>query len=881
MAERPTGTVTFLFTDVEGSTARWERHSAWMAAAHARHEAILREAIAAHGGWAYKQIGDAFQAAFQTAPAALAAAVAAQQALAGESWGEPGPLRVRMALHSGTAEERADDYVGPLLNRVARLLVAGHGGQILLTAAAYELVRDHLPAAVELRDLGERRLKDLARPEHIWEAWEPSAPRDFPPLKTLDWRPNNLPRQPTALIGRERETAAIAALLRRPDVGLVTVTGPGGAGKTRMALQIAADVLDDFPAGVWFVDLAPIRDPALALGAVAAVLDIREVPGQPLLATLIAALQGRRLLLLLDNFEQVSAAAPAVGQLLAGAPDLTVLVTSRVPLRLRGEREVAAPPLAVPRPPLPALAQLGQYEAVRLFVERAVTVKPDFAVTNANAPAVAEICARLDGLPLAIELAAARVRLLSPEALLGRLSSRLTVLTGGAADLPARQHTLRSTIAWSYDLLDAAEQQLFRRLAVFRGGRSLEAIEAVCNAAGDLQIDLLDGVDSLITKSLLRQQAGAGGEQRFVMLETIHEFAAEALDLSGEGAAVRAAHLAFFLGLAEEAEPALRGPTPMPALARLDEEHDNLRAALDWAGATGRLAEALRLAGALGYYWLVQGHFREGRERLTALLAAGRGLGAEPSAKALLWLAPLTWRGGAYAAGEALLQESLTLYRSLGDERGAGRVLTEIGDIFLETGILDRGHEFLAQGLALGREAGDELGIARALNDLGELARSRGDYPTARSLYEESLLHAREVGDKWSLFAPLLNIAVVADRPRATGPAAAYLAEALQLCLEMKDKRAASACLGVGFADLALEQARPKRAARLLGASDALLASLGIPWEATDGRDHRALIMTAQTQLGTTAYAAAYAAGQAMSLEEAVAYALAEGPPDA
>jgi tetratricopeptide (TPR) repeat protein len=365
------------------------------------------------------------------------------------------------------------------------------------------------------------------------------------------------------------------------------------------------------------------------------------------------------------------------------------------------------------------------------------------------------------------------------------------------------------------------------------------------------------------------------------MLETIHEFAAEALDLSGEGAAVRAAQLAFFLSLAEVAEPALRGPTPMPALARLDQEHDNLRAALDWAGATGRLGEALRVAGALGYYWLVHGRLREGRERLTALLAAGRGVGAELRAKALLWLATLTWRGGDYAGGQALLQESLALYRSLGDRRGAGRALTEIGDIFLETGNLVRGQDFLAQGLALGREAGDELGIARALNDLGELARSRGDYPTARPLYEESLLHAREVGDTWSLFAPLLNIAVVADRPRAPGPAAAYLAEALQRCLEMKDKRTASACLGVGFADLALEQARPHRAARLLGASDALLASLGIPWEATDGRDHQALIATAQTQLGGTAYAAAYAAGQAMTLEDAVAYALAEGPTDA
>jgi class 3 adenylate cyclase len=421
---RPTGTITFLFTDVEGSTQLWERYPAWMEQAHRRHEAILRTAIAAHGGWAYKQIGDSFQAAFQTAPAALAAAVAAQLALAAEGGDAPGPIRVRMGLHTGTIEERVDGYFGPLLNRVHRLMSAGHGGQILLTAPTYELVRDHLLSGVAVRDLGEHRLKDLIRSEQVWQVLSDGLLVDFPPLRTLDARPNNLPAQPNAFIGREAQIAAVAGLLRRPGVRLLTLTGPGGTGKTRLALQVAAELLDEFADGVWFVDLAPLTDPALVAGSIAGVLSLQESAARSAQEVLHDYLSAKTLLLVLDNFEQVRPAASLVDTLLRRAPHLKVLITSRVPLHLYGEQEHAVPPLALPATqPLPPLERLTQYEAVRLFVERARTVREDFQVTNETAPAVAEICARLDGLPLAIELAAARVRLFAPEALLARLGA--------------------------------------------------------------------------------------------------------------------------------------------------------------------------------------------------------------------------------------------------------------------------------------------------------------------------------------------------------------------------------------------------------------------------------------------------------------------------
>ena len=475
MASPPTGTLTFLFTDIEGSTKLWEDNVPAMQAALARHDELLRLAIEERGGYVFKTVGDAFCCAFPTALDALEAALEIQRRLLSSEWEERGVLRVRMALHTGAAEERDGDYFGPPVNRVARLLSAAHGSQVLLSLPAQELVRDRLPAGSSLRDLGEHRLKDLFRPERVYQLTAPGLPSEFPPLRTLDAYRNNLPLQPTPLVGREKEVAEVCERLSRPEVRLLTLTGVGGTGKTRLGLQAAAELTEEFEDGVFFVSLAAISDPELVIPAVAGTLGVKEAGGQPLLENLEYYLGEKRILLMADNFEQVLEAAPMVSEMLSGAPNLKVLATSRIPLRLYGEHEYPVPPLALPDPErLPSVERLTQYEAVRLFVERAQAARPDFCVTNDSAPAVAEICHRLDGLPLAIELAAARIKVLSPQKMLGRLGNRLKLLTGGARDRPERQQTLRSTIEWSYGLLEGGEKVLFARLSVFAGGRTLE-----------------------------------------------------------------------------------------------------------------------------------------------------------------------------------------------------------------------------------------------------------------------------------------------------------------------------------------------------------------------------------------------------------------------
>jgi class 3 adenylate cyclase len=464
MAVLPTGTVTFLFTDIEGSTRLWEQDASAMRFALSRHDGILRSAVETNGGFVFKTIGDAICAAFSSAPEALGAALIAQRALHAEEWDEGGVIRVRMALHTGAVEEQGGDYFGPALNRVSRLLAAGHGGQTLLSLATQELVRDALPDGARLEDLGERRLKDLFRPERVFQITSPGLPSDFPPLRTLENLRNNLPLQPTPLIGREREVGEVCERLGQEEIRLLTLTGPGGTGKTRLALQAAADLLEDFEEGVFFVSLAAVTDPDLFFKEIAGALGLRESGDVPLEDLLKEYLGRRELLLVLDNFEHLLSAVPLVGELLSAAPRLKVLATSRIPLGLYGEHDYAVPPLSIPDTKrLPPIEVLSQYEAVRLFIERAGAAKAGFEITSENAPAVAEICARLDGLPLAIELAAARIKLLPPKVLLTRLANRLKLLTGGAKDLPARQRTLRGAIEWSHDLLEEGEKTLFAR----------------------------------------------------------------------------------------------------------------------------------------------------------------------------------------------------------------------------------------------------------------------------------------------------------------------------------------------------------------------------------------------------------------------------------
>jgi predicted ATPase/DNA-binding SARP family transcriptional activator len=659
LQEGASGTRTFLLTDVAGSTSLWEEHPQAMAAALARHDALAATIVAQHAGTLVKHRGegDSLFAVFAAANDGAAAALALQRALGAERWPEGVVLRVRMALHTGDAVVREGDYLGAAVNRCARLRATAHGGQVLLSRATQELVADHLPEGVSLRDLGECRLKDLVRPERVFQLEHAELAGDFPPLQSLATHPNNLPAQATPLIGREVEQEAVRRLLGREAVRLVTLTGPGGTGKTRLGLQVAAELLDQFADGVFFVDLAAIRDPALVLPTIAQSLGVREVEGRNLGERLKEYLREKQLLLLLDNFEQVVVAAPLVAELMAEAPGLKLLVTSRAILRLRGEHDFPVPPLALPdRRRLPDRELLSQYAAVALFMQRAVAARPEFAVTNENAPAVVEICHRLDGLPLAIELAAARIRLFSPEGLLTRLGQRLSVLVGGARDLSERQQTLRGAIGWSYDLLDEGEQRLFRRLSVFVGGCTLEAVEAVCRAEGEIPIDLLLAIGSLMEQSLLWQQAPgedkSTGEPRFGMLETIREFGRERLAASGEEDLIRRQHALFFLSLAEQQNPHDTG------WERLDRDYDNLRAALEWCGEQEDGTLALRLAGAMTNPWLGRGRLTEGRQQLSRVLS--REDTQEPTAeraRALNLAGMLAGASGDYLREQQIHQE--------------------------------------------------------------------------------------------------------------------------------------------------------------------------------------------------------------------------------
>src|SRR5437588_3232966 len=541
----PTGTVTLLFTDMEGSTRLLQQLGDRYASVLAECRQVLRSVFQEWNGHEVDTQGDAFFVVFARATDAVLAAADAQRALANHLWPKDAAVRVRMGMHTGEPSRTAEGYVGIDVHRAARIMGAAHGGQVLLSSTTCNLVEQDLPDEVSLRDLGEHRLKDLGRPRRLFQLVISDLPADFPRVRTLDTYQHNLPVQLTPFIGREQELAAVQDLLRREDVRLLTLTGPGGAGKTRLGLQVAAELSDRFTDGVFFVNLAPVSDPALVVPTIAQTLDIREGSGQPLLEHVKQEVQHKHMFLLLDNFEQVVTEGVQIVDLLAACPQLKILVTSREVSHVHAEHEFPLPPLALPDPGhLADLAALSHYAAVALFLQRAQAVKPDFQITNANAGAIAEICVRLDGLPLAIELAAARMKLFPPQALLARLDQRLAVLTGTSRDVPARQQTLRNTISWSYNLLDAAEQRLFRRLSVFVGGCTLEAVEAACADASDggEAGQVLERVASLIDKSLLQQTEQEGQEPRLLMLETIREYGLEVLAASGEMEVTKQAH---------------------------------------------------------------------------------------------------------------------------------------------------------------------------------------------------------------------------------------------------------------------------------------------------------------------------------------------------
>ncbi len=969
MSNPPSGIVTFLFTDIEGSTRLWEQRPAAMRPALARHDALLREAIEAHGGYVFNTVGDAFCAAFAYPGAALAAALAGQRALRAADWGEVGVIKVRIALHTGAAEVHNGDYLGLSLSHVARLLGAAHGGQTLLSQVTQELVRDHLPAGVSLRDMGERRLRDLTSHEHIYQLITPDLPTEFPPLRTLDLRRNNLPAQATSFVGREQELAAVLGLLRRLAVRLLTLSGPGGSGKTRLSLQAAADLLDEFEE-VYFVPLAAISDPSLVASAIAQTLGVKEEADQPLRDALKAYLRDRQTLLVLDNFEQVVAAAPLLDELLAAAPRLKLLVSSREVLHLYGEQEYAVPPLALPDlKKLPPPDRLGQYAAVALFTARAAAARFDFALTAANAAAVAGICARLDGLPLAIELAAARIKLLTPQRILTELDHRLKLLTSGARDLPERQRSLRGAIDWSYDLLTAAEQQLFARLAVFVGGFTPDAVEAVCGEGEPLfaptdpsvpqgareesksalstQHSALDVLASLVDKSLLRAvtpspemgEGWGGGEARFMMLETIreyaaerlagaqtgrytvqkalHEYAAERLAERGEEDGLNRRHAEYYTALAELAESKLRGARQAEWLAQLEQEHDNIRAALGWLLQSNQAEAALRLAGAMGRFWYVRNYLTEGRNWLDAALK-GQTANTQLRAKALTVAGRLAWIQGDYAIAGPLVQESLSIKYAIADQHSIPDSLTLLGGMAWSQGDYTQSRAHYEAALAIQRVADDEWGVAASLNNLGLIALVTKDYATANALYAESLTTFRKLDDKRSIASLLTSLGFVVIQQDQHAQAALLLQEAVATFGELGDQRGVAAALSglsesyaqqhdlsgavdtgkqglrlyhaigdkSGIADTFVRMAgyaaierQWLHAARLQAAGEMLRTSIGA--SPTEGGKSAYTQMLAESGRldHPTEFAAAWDAGAAMSLDAAVAYALAEDAP--
>ena len=900
-AAPPTGTVTFLFTDIEGSTSLWESHPDAMRPALARHDVLLRRAVERNGGYVFKTVGDAFYAAFAVAGAALEAALAAQTGLCAEPPGLPTPLSVRMALHTGACEERGGDYFGPPLNRVARLVAAGHGGQVLLSEATQALVRDALPPGAALQDLGERRFKGLQGPQRVFQLLHPALPADFAPLRSLDdpTPPNNLPQQTTSFIGREGEVAEVKALMRKSR--LVTLVGAGGAGKTRLSLQVAADLLAEGDDGVWLAELASLSDPALLPQIVAQMLGIKEQGGRTMADTLTDALKTRHLLLILDNCEHILPACAALASgLLRACPHVRLLASSREALNVAGEQTYRIPGLSLPDPRQAQTAEaVSRFEAVLLFLERAQAVQPSFTVTDSNAAAMAQVCRQLDGIPLAIELAAARVRAMPVEQVMARLEDRFRLLTGGSRTALPRQQTLRALIDWSHDLLTEREKTLLRRLSVFAGGWTLEAAEHVCSGGDVEDAGVLDLLVGQVDKSLVVYEEQAGGAARYRLLETMRQYARDRLAESGEAEAVRGRHAAWFLALAESAERQARGPEEGAWLRRLEVEHDNLRSSLSWYERSAEGAEAgLRLAAALWWLWSVRGNHSEGRQWLDRALAKAAGpdgaaesngavesngagglngtagAGAAPiRARALYGAGILASEQGDSGAARVLFEESLTIAREVGNRNGVAYSLLGLGIVAFRQGDHAPARALLEECLTILRGQGDQTGITVSLNILGIVAERQGDPALARALHEESLAIARRLGNQNGIAAALSNLGNVAFRQGDLAAARASLEECLTILRRLGGRLDTADSLE-GLAGVAHAQGRSARAARLLGAACSLRETIGNPPTSAEREEIAGRIASVREALGAEAFHDAWAIGQGMGWEQTVDYAL-------
>jgi predicted ATPase/class 3 adenylate cyclase len=807
----PSGTVTFLFTDIEGSTKLAQQYPEAMPRLMARHNEILTSSIQAHEGYVYEVAGDSFCAAFASAIDAVHAALDAQRRLYNEAW-SPVPIKVRMGIHTGTAKlNERNAYTGyGTLALTQRVMSAGHGGQVLLSGATRELVRDSLPENAEIVDLGERGLKDLLRPEHLYQLNDLGLPSKFPPPNTLDVFPNNLPVQLTTFIGREKEIAEVKQKLI--DHRLVTLTGSGGTGKTRLSLQVAADLLDQFPHGTWFVELAPLTDPELVSQTILSTIGVNEQAGRAPIELLKEYLQGKRSLIILDNCEHlIEASARVTDILLNAAPDLTILTSSREALGLRGELAYPVPSLSLPDiKHLPMVEQLSQYEAVRLFIDRASLVSPHFVVNGENAPFIAQICHRLDGIPLAIELAAARVKVLTVEQISKRLDDRFRLLTGGSRTALPRQQTLRALIDWSYDLLSENERLLLRRLSVFAGSWTLEAVEAVCDGDNIESYDVLDLLSQLVNKSLVavlekpesnEKSLSPQAPFRYRMLETIRQYGREKLLEVGEGHKIRDQHFDYYLQIAKQILPEFFGPKELAWLVWLDDEWDNLRAAVEWSIET-RPDAGLELVNCLGYLFLgSQNNLMDMRNWLLQLISHPANLARTAiRARGLLhwaWYANANYETSARI--QSMVDEAVSIYEELGDQNGLahGYLTAALAADTLETGLA-----YFEKALTLLHETNDKVWTGFALLYFGWLMETQ-DYHRKLAALEESLAIYRDLGFISGIIEALKQLGALAIREGNFELAHLRLDEALSILQEHASILGNSITMSYDLGDLA------------------------------------------------------------------------------
>ena len=919
----PSGTVTFLFTDIEGSTRLAQEYANDLSALLARHKEILNQAIEAYHGHVFQIVGDSFSAAFDTATNALKAATDAQRLLYEEAW-SPEPIKVRMGIHTGAAQVAEDSSIeGPYagyatLAMTQRIVSAAHGGQILLSQTTRDLVWEQLPPDITLRDMGEHRLKDLLHPIHLYQVTAHDLPADFPPLKTLEAFPHNLPAQLTSFIGRETQLAEAKQLLA--NTRLLTLTGPGGTGKTRLSLKIAQDRLSSFNDGVWFIELAPLTDPSLIPQTIATIFGLRELPNLPILNIVTDYLRAKQLLLILDNCEHlIEASAKLSDHLLHSCPQVKIIASSREALGITGETAYRVPSLSLPDHVQVTREALMESESVRLFVERASAANPKFHLTEENASDVAQICNRLDGIPLALELAAARSPVFSPGQIAARLNDRFRLLTGGSRSALERHQTLRALIDWSYDLLSDEEQTLLRYLSVFAGGWTFETAEVVCS-----ELEVLNLLTQLVNKSLVLVDADAHARPtRYRLLETIRQYARDKLLGAGESEKMRNRHLDFFLNFAEEAEPHFNRPEEMVWTARLEAEVDNLRAALEWALEHDAVI-ALRLGIALHFFWSRHGYEEEGRRFVSEALGQIKALPPVEGeaahqrialqAKALNAFGVLGFGLGDFRGSVKVFEESVGLSRKIGEKHTLSWALSYIGIAGAYMGIAESSYAAAQEGLSLAREVGDKVLLGLALiNMAATVAMTRGDYKTTRAYSEEGLRLLRDMGARWAIAMLSFGMGLSAAMQGNFAEARSRFEACLPLFNEMGDRhrvnmvhsefahierrqghfaeakplyretiqewqrlghRAAIAHELECLAMIAKAQEEDERAARLFGAAEDLREKINIAMTPFERVEYDREVNDLRANMDESTFVKAWSEGRTMTIEEAIAFAL-------